>query len=67
MIKLKQFLTLLLVAISTCMYAQLPAPSYVGSAKFSAKGSGLTGIPTINFTIPNGTTNKLPRGRAPKY
>ena len=38
MIKLKQFLTLLLVAISTCMYAQLPAPSYVGSAKFSAKG-----------------------------
>lgn len=58
MIKLKQFLTLLLVAISTCMYAQLPAPSYVGSAKFSAKGSGLSGIPTINFNIPVGITNK---------
>ena len=58
MIKLKQILALLLVVFSAVVYAQLPVPTYVGSAKFSAIGSGLTGIPTINFTIPNGTTNK---------
>lgn len=58
MIKLKQILAWLLVIISNYGYAQLPAPSYVGSAKFSAKGSGATGIPTINFPIPTGTTNK---------
>lgn len=37
MIKLKQILTLLLVAISTCIYAQLPVPTLTGSAKYSAK------------------------------
>lgn len=56
--KLKQILAALLVIFSTCIYAQLPEPAYVGSAKFSAKGSGAAGIPTINFTIPNGVTNK---------
>ncbi|WP_242804137.1 CshA/CshB family fibrillar adhesin-related protein [Chryseobacterium aahli] len=58
MIKLKQFLAIVLAVISGCIYAQLPAPAYVGSAKFSAKGSGATGNPTINFTLPNGITNK---------
>lgn len=36
MIKLKQILTLLLVAISTCINAQLPVPTLKGSAKYSA-------------------------------
>gem|GEM_PF-6006193 len=44
MIKLKQILALLLVVFSAVVYAQLPVPTYVGSAKFSAIGSGLTGI-----------------------
>mgnify|MGYP003616925903 FL=1 len=58
MMKLKQFLALLLVIISIGIYAQLPIPTYVGSQKFSAIGSGASGIPTINFTIPSGVTNK---------
>lgn len=58
MIKFKIFLALLLAFWSVFNYAQLPKPAYVGSAKYSALGSGATGIPTINFPIPNGTTNK---------
>lgn len=56
--KFKQFLAFLLLVFSAVVYAQLPVPAYIGSAKFSGKGSGPSGNPTINFTIPNGTTNK---------
>lgn len=58
MIKLKNYLALLLVIFSTYAYAQLAAPTYLGSEKYSAKGDGPTGIPTINYTIPIGITNK---------
>ena len=60
MIKLKQILTLLLVAISTCIYAQLPVPKLTGSAKYSAKGSGAAGIiPTINYPLPAGKNRMI--------
>ena len=60
MIKLKQILTLLLVAISTCIYAQLPVPTLTGSAKYSAKGSGAAGIiPTINYPLPAGKNRMI--------
>ena len=59
MIKIKNFLALLLVLFSTFSYAQLPKPAYVGSKSYSAKGSGSAGnIGTINYTIPTGVTNK---------
>ena len=59
MIKIKNFLALLLVLFSVFSYAQLPKPAYVGSKSYSAKGSGSAGnIGTINYTIPTGVTNK---------
>ena len=56
---LKQILTLLLVAISTCINAQLPEPKLTGSAKYSAKGSGAAGIPTINYPLPAGKNRMI--------
>ena len=57
---LKQILTLLLVAISTCINAQLPVPTLKGSAKYSAKGSGAAGIiPTINYSLPTGKNRMI--------
>ena len=60
MIKLKQILTLLLVLCSAIGYAQLPVPTLIGSAKYSAKGSGAAGIiPTINYPLPAGKNRMI--------
>ncbi len=53
--KLKQFLALVLLVFSTCLYAQLLTPTLIGTPqKYSAKGSGVTGIPTIDYPLPAG-------------
>ena len=57
MIKLKQILTLLLVAISTCINAQLPVPTLIGSEKYSTKGT--VGLPTINYPLPAGKNRMI--------
>lgn len=59
MIKLKQILTWLLVTISTCSFAQLSVPTLVSSQKYSAKGSGASGVPTVTFNVPTGHKNMM--------
>jgi alpha-tubulin suppressor-like RCC1 family protein len=55
MIKIKNFLALLLVLFSAYSFAQLPEPTLIGTPqKYSAKGAGATGIPTISYPLPAG-------------
>ncbi|MCW3161326.1 hypothetical protein [Chryseobacterium oryctis] len=46
----------MLALFSACIFAQLPKPTLIGSAKYSAVGKNTVG--TITYAIPAGTTNK---------
>ena len=50
--KFKSFLVLLALTISISCYAQIP--TLVASAKYSAVGSGSSGVPSISFNVPSG-------------
>ncbi|MBX3255952.1 MAG: hypothetical protein KF862_17590 [Chitinophagaceae bacterium] len=52
------FILALLLLCNAITYAQLPKPTLISSQKYSATGAGTSGIPTVTYTIPNGTTNK---------
>lgn len=59
MINLKRYIIFLLVLCSAIGYAQLPVPTLKGPAKYSAKGSGAVGLPTINYPLPAGKNRMI--------